>query len=317
MNDERFSCAAFGGARWSGRTASLADELGTLWSRCGVNDEFSPLRQVLMHRPGGELAASVDPDAVQMLAPLVQERAAAQHDELCRVYRELGTEVHLVEPAVEPPPNLLYVADLLWPAPEGVVVGRPASTVRAGEERWVARRLAALGIPILRTIRGQAVFEGADAMWLDPRSVLVARGLRTNDEGVRQLAALLSELGVEAHVVDLPREAMHLMGALRIVDRDLAFSWPSILPAPSVALLEQRGLRVLEVPDLDELVHGSALNFVVVGPREIVMPTGNPRTVAFYQRQQVRCHCAEVSELLKGAGGIACMTGVLERRRAS
>ena len=317
MNGDRCSRAAFGGDRWSARTDPLARELGTLWARCGVDSEIAPLRQVLLHRPGRELSASADPDAVQMLAPLDPVRAAAQHAALARTYGELGIEVHWVEPRVEPPPNLLYVADLLWSVPEGVVLGRPASTVRAGEERWVARRLADLGIPVLRTIRGRGVFEGADAMWIAPGTVLVGLGLRTNDEGARQIASLMSEMEVTVHLVDLPRGAMHLMGALRLVDQDLAFGWPALVPSRVEALLGDLGVRLLLPPDLDELVDGSALNFVVVAPREIVMPTGNPRTMAFYEHHGVHCHQVDVSELHKGTGGIACMTGVLERERAA
>ena len=48
----------------------------------------------------------------------------------------------------------MFVADLMFMTPEGAILGRPASTVRAGEERLVARRLAELGVPILRVVRG-------------------------------------------------------------------------------------------------------------------------------------------------------------------
>ena len=65
------------------------------------------------------------------------------------------------------------------------------------EERWVARRLADMGVPIVKCIRGNATFEGADAMWLRPDVAIVGRGLRTNDEGAAQVASILTEMGVE------------------------------------------------------------------------------------------------------------------------
>ena len=49
-------------------------------------------------------------------------------------------------------PNLMFVADLMFMTPEGAILGRPASTVRTGEERFVARRLAELGIAICRDL---------------------------------------------------------------------------------------------------------------------------------------------------------------------
>jgi N-dimethylarginine dimethylaminohydrolase len=45
---------------------------------------------------------------------------------------------------------LMFVSDLMVITPEGAVLARPASTVRVGEERWVARQLAELGVPILK-----------------------------------------------------------------------------------------------------------------------------------------------------------------------
>ena len=53
---------------------------------------------------------------------------------------------------------------------------RPASTVRAGEERYVAAALGALGVPILMSVHGNGTFEGADAMWAAPDLCFVADG---------------------------------------------------------------------------------------------------------------------------------------------
>jgi hypothetical protein len=151
------AAAAYGGEGWSPRTAPLRDEIGVLWGSCGLRDEWGPLRAVLLHRPGAELAVP-DPDAAQLLAPVDPERAAAEHDALTRVYREEGVLVRSVEPEGTPTPNLMFCADLFLMTPVGAIVGRPASTVRAGEERWIARRLAELGIPIVRIVRGQGTF---------------------------------------------------------------------------------------------------------------------------------------------------------------
>ncbi len=44
--------AAYGGAGWLPRTASLRQEIGGVWGACGVATEWSPLKAVLLHRPG-------------------------------------------------------------------------------------------------------------------------------------------------------------------------------------------------------------------------------------------------------------------------
>jgi arginine deiminase len=312
MND-LFTIAAYGGAGWLPRTASLRQEIGQIWGRCGVATEWSPLKAVLLHRPGAELQALADPDAVQMLTRLNAERAQQQHDVLAQAYREAGIAIVYVEPAGTPPPNLMFVADLMFMTPEGAILGRPASTVRAGEECWIARRLAELGIPILRSVRGTGTFEGADAAWLDPKTVLLATGLRTNAEGAAQVASLLQEMGVAVVPVGLPYGAMHLMGTLRFADRDLAIGWPGRVPYAAVEALRARGYTVLFVPDEREAMFGAALNFVTLAPRHILMAAGNPVTRAFYENADITCQTVEIDELVKAAGGMGCLTGILER----
>jgi len=307
------TAAAYGGAGWSPRGTTLCQEIGTIWGACGVATEWSPLKTVLLHRPGVELEEVTDPKEVQMLAPLDADRARRQHDSLAQAYRETGAVVHYVEPDREPPPNLMFVADLMLMTPEGAVLGRPASTVRAGEERFVARRLAELGIPILRSVRGQGTFEGADAAWIDPRTVLLATGLRTNAEGAAQVTGLLWEMGIEVLHVGLSYGAMHLMGQLRFADRDLAIAWPGRVPYAAVEALQARGYTVLFLPDEGEAEHRMALNFVTLGPRRILMAAGNPVTQAFYEASGITWQTVEVDELVKAAGGIGCLTGILER----
>jgi arginine deiminase len=305
--------AAYGGAGWSPRIESLRQEIGQVWGACGVATEWSPLKAVLLHRPGPEMEGLANPDAAQMFALLDVSRARQQHDALARAYRDAGVVVHYLEPAKTPSPNLMFVADLMFMTPEGAILGRPASTVRAGEERWVARRLADLGVPILRSVRGKGTFEGADALWVDPQKVLLATGLRTNAEGAAQVASLLREMGVEVIQVGLPYGAMHLMGTLRFADRDLAIAWPGRVPYAAVEALRACGYIVLFILDEEEAVRGMSLNFVTLGPRRILMAAGNPITQSFYEDAGITCQMVEVDELLKAAGGIGCATGILER----
>jgi N-dimethylarginine dimethylaminohydrolase len=259
-----------------------------------------------------------------MLAPLDVNRAQSQHDAMVDTYQEAGVTVHYVqpaerariEPAEMPPPNLMFVADLMFMTPEGAILGRPASTARAGEERLVAWRLAELGIPILRSLRGTGTFEGADAAWLTPETVLLARGLRTNAEGGAQVASTLREMGVEVIQVDLPPGTMHLMGQLRFADQDLVIGWRNRLPSAAIEALEAHRYTLTFLPDETEAIHGMALNFVTLGPRRILMPAANPVTQAFYEDLGITCHTIQIDELTKAAGGIGCLTGILQRKAA-
>jgi arginine deiminase len=304
--------AAFGGPGWTPRETSMREDVGTIWAACGVSCEWSRLRDVLLHRPGNELAAE-DPDAALMLERPDTDRVRAQHDALAAAYRAEGVTVHYVDPWEPPPPNQVFVADTMLATPEGVIVGRPASPVRAGEVRWVARRLAELGVPILRTVAGTGTFEGADALWLDPGTVLLGRSRRTNEAGAAQVAATLHEQGVDVVPVDVDRQAMHLMGAVRFLDGERAVVWPGRVTPETVRALEDHGFQVLEGPDPDEALRGAALNFVTLAPGRIVMPAGNPNTQRFFENAGVACVTVAVDELAKAAGAIGCSTGILRR----
>lgn len=309
-----FDSSAYGGAGWSPRTAEHTAEVGTLWAPYRVGSEWAPLDAVLLHAPDAELAASADPAAAQMLEVLDIERARDQHAALADVYRDAGVAVHFVEPEGAPSPNQMFCADLFFMTPDGAVLARPASTVRAGEERWVARRLAALGVPILGTLQGRAVFEGADAMWLDGETVAIARGLRTNQAAIEQIENLLAPMGVGLLPVDLPYGTMHLMGMFRMADRDLAICWPRRTPHALVMALRERQIQVAFLPDEDEAQLNRALNFVTLGPRRIVMVAGNTETQAFYEGLGIQCQTVPADELAKAAGAVGCLTGILSRR---
>lgn len=309
-----FGTSAYGGEGWQPRSLGHAQEIGSLWSACGIDSEWASLEAVLLHCPGAELTAShSDPGAVQMFEPLDPDLARSEHERMAETYRSLGVEVTLVEPSVVPDPNQMFCADLFVMTPQGAILGRPASPVRAGEPRWVARRLADMGVPILKTLTGHATFEGADLMWLDAATALIGRGLRTNNEAIVQITHLLAELGIDVLAVDMPYGTMHLMGLVRILDRDLAIAWPRRTPHAAVMALRERGFDVVFVNEDHEMHNRAAFNIVTLGPRRVMIAGGNPASEAFYEAMGVECISVPCDELRKAAGAVGCLTGIVRR----
>jgi arginine deiminase len=142
--DPNHTQSAYGGTGWRPRTHTLRGELGGIWGACGIDSEYRTLTHVLLHRPGDELLASADPDAVDMLEPLDLVRAQAQHDAMAAIYQAHGITVTYAEPVSQPTPNQMFMADVFVMTPEGAMRRRPASQVRAGEERVAAQRLSTL-----------------------------------------------------------------------------------------------------------------------------------------------------------------------------
>jgi N-dimethylarginine dimethylaminohydrolase len=306
--------AAYGGAKWSQRTASMREEMPETWGEWGSSSECGTLRAVLLHRPGEELDAIDDFDAMQMRSDLIPAVARNQHDALAEAYRSHGVTVHYVEQTRLDKPNTMFIRDLLLMTPEGAIITRPASTVRAGEERAIARALGRIGLPILMTVHGNGTFEGADVSWVDRDLCFLAEGLRTNAEGANQVERMLLEIGVQQVVrVGLPYGAMHLDGLLNFPDRDLAVVWPRRTPYKIVQVLKNRGFRIIEVPDEVEAQNCLPMNFVALAPGKILMPAGGEKMRRLYEEAGVEVHTVDVSELIKAGGGIHCMTGFLKR----
>lgn len=311
MTASTFDTAAYGGAGWSARTSDHAGDIGSIW-RGGIDSEWRSLKTVLVRRPGPEIIVS-DHNAAQQLAPLDLGRAQAEHDQMVSAYVDAGVQVLTVPDAGLPTPNAMFCADLFAMTPQGAILARPASVVRAGEEVATAQALAMARVPILRTMTGSATFEGADLLWMDERSVLIGRGLRTNQAAITQIDDLCLDLGFEVTAVDIPYGTMHLMGMLRIASRDLAIAWPRRTPHAAVTALRDRGYDVVFLPDEDEAQANRAMNFVTLSPGKILMSAGNDVVREWYQDLGIEVIETPTFELRKAAGAVGCLTGVVAR----
>nr|MDQ3805675.1 arginine deiminase family protein [Acidobacteriota bacterium] len=119
--------------------------------------------------------------------PIDTERAASQHGEYRRALAACGARV-VVLPAVEALPDSVFVEDTAVVLDELAVIARPGAESRRGETASVA---AALGEHReLACIRAPGTLDGGDVLKIGD-TVFVGRGGRTNDEGIRQLAAHL------------------------------------------------------------------------------------------------------------------------------
>lgn len=177
------------GERWFPSEQPFSNEIKELWGNWYCDSEVGKLRAVLMHRPGKEIEGITSENFhdFRFRAPINPERARKQHDDLANVYRTHGVEVHYIEGQRTDRPNAMFMRDLMFMTPEGAIVCRPAIPARRGEEKAVAKTLASLGVPIIKTINGDGYFEGASAMWINRETVIIGTGSRTNESGACQV----------------------------------------------------------------------------------------------------------------------------------
>ncbi|MGE4131825.1 MAG: dimethylarginine dimethylaminohydrolase family protein [Bdellovibrionales bacterium] len=314
--------AAYQGRGWKARRRSQVEEMSSLaspWQMGQVNSEWSPLKKVLLYRPNDELKAIKRPNEVQHLRPVLVPRLRKQLSALATTYRSLGIAVEEIKTKgarhLSVPPNLMFVRDLFFTTREGVVLARMASEIRAGEEALVFNHLATSGTFLRGSISGRATFEGADALWLDCKTVLVGVGNRTNAEGFRQLESLLATQGIKCLKHEMPGGAQHLLGLLQIVDRHLALVRHELTSKKLISLLRNRGFQVHSVPESREVCEGLGFNFVTVAPKKIIMAAHCPELKNLYQQLGLQVLAEiEIDQLVNAAGGIACATGILDRQ---
>lgn len=190
---------------------------------------------------------------------------------------------------------------------------RPGLAVRRGEERIAGDALAACGVPTALRIRPPGTLEGGDICLASPELALIGHSRRTNLHGANQLAAFLAAAGFAAiHVVPLLPGTLHLDMVLAMLDRNLAAVSESQTPARVRTLLASHGIRTVALPD-EEVIAGMALNLLALGPRQVMLPSGNPVSRRRLEQQGVDCIEVDVSELMKGGGALHCMTAVLQR----
>lgn len=304
----------YGGEGWLPRLGSLRDEGGSIWMACGAGSEYGRLRSVLLHRPGPEIERVTDIAGALWVEALDATRAREEHDALAELYRSHGVAVHYVEDWSYAYPNLYFVRDSYAMTPEGAVLARPASRVRAGEERVLARTLAHLGIPIVLTVHGSGTFEGGDLLLVNQDLALIGTGLRTNAAGIRQVEQLLRSVGVsEVQPVPVPEDCIHLDCAYSIVSPDLALCHERHFAPEAAVALSRHGVRLVSVADSVENALGLAINVVALAPGVVVMPAGCPETRRLLHDAGVECLEVEIGELMKGGGAVHCVTGVLQR----
>jgi N-dimethylarginine dimethylaminohydrolase len=304
-------------------SGELTANFGRDW---GCDNDVGQLRAVLMHRPGREFDV-IDPskriesigsfgdleegwyfqsDTIPSLAEM-----QAQHDGLVRALRDDGVEVVLLEGDVGNRFKACYTRDSSFAVRGGAVVTRLAVRMRRGEELLATRTLAALGMPILRTIHGSGLVEGGSFAWIDSRHAALGRSIRVNDAGIAQVAEVLAHQGVELIVVDMPGYSIHLDGAFLMVDADLALVDATQLPYAFLQRLKELKIRTIEITPEDD---GWIINGLAVRPGRLIVPPGvSDRTREALEKSKVQLVELAYDNMHHNGGGIHCSTCPLIR----
>lgn len=247
----------------------------------GAQGMTGRLRRVVVRRPGEAMAAA-DPAKWHYTSAVDVDEARSAHDAFVAALRAWDVEVIYHDEPLPAHSDSVFVFDPALVTDRGTLLLSMGKELRRGEEEPLARCLESAGVPVYGRLEGEARAEGGDTLWLDHDTLAVGRGFRTNPEGVRQLRALLSPLGVKVLDYDLPfftgaEACLHLLSLISPLDVDLAVAYPPLMPTAFWSELKRRGMRLLEVPER-EFLRSQATNILTVAPRRCIMLDGSPVT---------------------------------------
>ena len=263
-------------------TSVMAETTVSTGRAWGGQSMVAPLKRVLVRKPAppameDQFARFGYPRAVD------HDRTQIEHDAFRALLAEGGAEVVMAGPDEAGLLDAIFAYDPSLMTDAGAVLLRPGKELRLPEVDLAEQTYAELGIPVIGRIEAPGTVEGGDTVWLDERTLAVGRGYRTNDEGIRQLSALLAPHGIDTMTVELPHwrgpdECLHLMSFISPVADRLAVVYPPLMSVPFVQELQRRGWSFIEVPDEEFETHGC--NVLTLAPMRVLVCDGSPVTRA-------------------------------------
>ena len=240
-----------------------------------------------------------------------------EYESFEKILQDNGAELLYFPQNVSVNMDSIYCRDAAIATDKGMIICNMGKAGRINEPKAEKEAFEANGIAVLGEIIAPGTVEGGDVAWLDEHTLAVGHTYRTNEEGIKQLTALLKPLGVTVITVSLPHykgpsDVFHLMSVLSPIDTNLAVVYSPLIPIVFRNLLLAKGYQLVEVPD--EEFESMGCNVLALAPRKCLMVEGNPKTKAGL----IAAGC-EVIEYkgndisVKGGGGPTCLTRPVSR----
>ena len=245
------------------------------------------------------------------------QKAFSEYEAFEQVFKDNGTEVLYLPVDASVNMDSIYCRDAAIATSKGMIICNMGKEGRKNEPLAEQKAFEANGIPVLGVITAPGTIEGGDVAWLDEKTLAVGHTYRTNEEGIKQITALLKPLGVEVITVPMPHyrgpsDVFHLMSVLSPVDKNLAVVYSPLIPIVFRNELINRGFELVEVPEAE--FDSMGCNVLALAPRVCLMVKGNPITKAGLEKagcKVIEYEGAEIS--VKGGGGPTCLTRPIDR----
>jgi dimethylargininase len=227
----------------------------------------------------------------------VYEKALAQHARYCDALRQCGLGLIRLEADLRFPDST-FVEDTAILTENLAILACPGAPSRTGEVASVAEVLAR-HYPSLLAVIPPGTLDGGDVCQARDH-FFIGISERTNEEGARQLAALLAQAGYTSAWVDI-RETpgiLHLKSGLTCLGERRLIVIDALAPHQAF-----RGYDIVCVEPGEEY----AANCVRVNDR-VLLAAGYPTLEATLRRLGYVVIVLDMSEFQKMDGGLSCLS---------
>lgn len=285
----------------------------------GANAMNAPLRNVIMRKPDQVMrhANAKDWHYGPTFNP---EKAVQQHAVFTDMISQSGAAIHWLPDVADGLSDSIFTRDPSIITSAGAVILNMGKALRVAEPNLHSALLTELGVPIIGTIAAPGTVEGGDTIWLDSKTIIVGRGIRTNQSGIDQLSAILKPHGISVMSFDLPlwdgeAACLHLMSMISPLADDLYLVHTPLMPVALYQLLKARDIQMIVAPAEEFTAsNGLSLNVLPTSPRKVIMVAGFPKTTAAMEAAGCVVDIFEADALcIACEGGPTCLTGPIWR----
>ncbi len=247
-------------------------------------------KHALIRQPSPRLAEGIVTHIDR--SPVDVDLARTQWENYVAALHEAGWTTHEVPP-IDQCPDSVFVEDTMVVYGDVAVIARPGADERKPEVDAAEETVRKLGYTI-RRIEAPGTLDGGDILKFGG-TVWVGQGGRTNEEGLRQLAAHLEPLG--ARVIGVPlTKVLHLKSAVTALPDGTVVGYEPLVDDPSV------WEKFLAVPE------ESGSHVVLLDGSTILMAADAPRSAEMFRERGYRVIEVDISEFIKLEGCVTCLS---------
>jgi dimethylargininase len=245
-------------------------------------------KKAIVRKPGRNFASGITTSG---LGKPVYQEVLKQHEAYRDTLKKCGLELIVLE-ADERYPDGCFVEDTAVVINDAAIIARPGAFSRQGEEDEISEVLSKYRKIV--KIKAPGTLDGGDILRAGSHLYIGISG-RTNNEGARQLAAILEEYGYTSSEVTVGK-GLHLKSGIGYAGNGIYISAPEFasVPVSSEVITTEPG-------------EGYIANCLQVN-EYLLIAAGFPGTIKKITSTGIRFIELNMSEFRKMDGGLTCLS---------